>query len=89
MYVKTSKSDVSIETITNWETEFCDEPIDFYVVENDDVEEIILDFIMYKEVDILTMLTYKRGFFEGIFNRSLTKKIAVNNEIPVLAIPIE
>lgn len=89
LYVKTSKSDVSIETITNWETEFCDEPIDFYVVENDDVEEIILDFIMYKEVDILTMLTYKRGFFEGIFNRSLTKKIAVNNEIPVLAIPIE
>lgn len=89
LYVKTSKSDVSIETITNWETEFCDEPIDFYVVENDDVEEIILDFIMYKEVDILTMLTYKRGFFEGIFNRSLTKKIAINNEIPVLAIPIE
>ena len=89
LYVKTSNSDVSKETIARWEEEFNDEPVDFYVVNNDDVETIILDFIMYKEVDILTMLTYKRGFFEGIFKPSLTKKIAINNEIPILAIPIE
>ena len=89
LYVKSSNSDVSKETIARWEEEFSDEPVDFYVVNNDDVETIILDFIMYKEVDILTMLTYKRGFFEGIFKPSLTKKIAINNEIPILAIPIE
>lgn len=89
LYVKTSKSDVTNETIARWEKEFIDEPIDFYIINSDDVQEIILDFIMYKELDILTMLTYKRGFFEGIFKPSLTKKIAINNEIPILAIPIE
>lgn len=88
LYVKTSNSDVTKETIKSWEKEFSADPIDFYVIHSDDVQEIILDFIMYKELDILTMLTYKRGFFEGLFKPSLTKKIAVNNEIPILAIPI-
>ncbi|MEC5166894.1 nucleotide-binding universal stress UspA family protein [Flavobacterium sp. PL11] len=89
LYVKTIKSDVELTTIASWETEFAAEPIDFYIVEDENVESVILDFIMYKEVDILTMLTYKRGFFEGLFSPSLTKKIAINNEIPILAIPIE
>ena len=89
LYVKTSKSDVSTEIVKQWEEEFSAEPIDFYVVEDDDVEAIIVDFVLFKEVDFLTMLPYKRGFFEGIFNPSLTKKIAINYEIPILAIPIE
>ena len=89
LYVKTSKSDVSDDTVVKWEEEFINEPIDFYVVMSEEVKETILDFIMYKEVDILTMLTYKRGFFEGIFKPSLTKKIAINNEIPILAIHID
>lgn len=89
LYVKTSSSDVEPKTIKNWEEDFADEPVEFYVVESDDVEAVILDFIMYKELDILTMLTYKRGFFDRIFNPSLTNKIAINNEIPILAIPIE
>lgn len=89
LYVKTSKSDVTKEMIAKWENEFIAEPVDFYMINSDDVKEIILDFVMYKELDVLTMLTYKRGFFEGIFNPSLTKKIAINNEIPILAIPID
>ena len=89
LYVNASNSDVSPATISSWEQEFADEPVDFYVVESNDVEAVILDFIMYKELDVLTMLTYKRGFFDRIFNPSMTKKIAINNEIPILAIPIE
>ena len=88
LYVKTSDSDVSKDTVAKWEEEFSNEPVDFYIVTSDEVKETILDFIMYKEIDVLTMLTYKRGFFEGIFKPSLTKKIAANFEIPILAIPI-
>lgn len=89
LYVKTSSSDVSKETIEKWETEFMQEPIEFFVITSDAVKETILDFILYKEIDVLTMLTYKRGFFEGIFKPSLTKKMAANFEIPILAIPID
>ncbi|MGO4822190.1 MULTISPECIES: universal stress protein [unclassified Flavobacterium] len=89
LYVKTSKSDVTKETIKKWEEEFANEPIEFFVITSDEVKETILDFILYKEIDVLTMLTYKRGFFEGIIHPSLTKKFANSFEIPILSIHIK
>lgn len=89
LYVKTSSSDVSKETIEKWETDFTQEPIEFFVITSDEVKETILDFILYKDIDVLTMLTYKRGFFEGIFKPSLTKKMATDFDIPILAIQID
>lgn len=89
LYVKTSSSDVPKETIELWEKEFINEPIEFFVILSDEIKETILDFILYKEINVLTMLTYKRGFFEGLFNPSFTKKLANNFEIPILAIPID
>jgi nucleotide-binding universal stress UspA family protein len=89
LYVKTSNSDISNATIAEWKEEYKSEPIDFYIIEDDDVQVIITDFIMYKEVDVLIMLPYKRGFFEGLFHTSLTKKLATDFEIPILSIPIK
>ncbi|KDN54160.1 universal stress protein [Flavobacterium seoulense] len=89
LYIKTDDSDVTKETIKEWENEFLNEPIEFHVVLNEEVKESILDFIMFKKVDIVVMLTYKRGFFENLFHHSLTKDCASSLDIPVLAIPIE
>jgi nucleotide-binding universal stress UspA family protein len=89
LYVKTDSSDVTKETIKAWEKEFFDEPVEFHVIFNEDIKESILDFIMFKKVDILVMLTYKRNFFENLFHHSLTKDCAAHLDIPVLAIPIE
>jgi nucleotide-binding universal stress UspA family protein len=89
LYVKTSKSDVVKETIKKWEEDFEHDPIEFFIIDSDEVKEAILDFILYQEIDILTMLTYKRSFFEGLFHPSLTKKFANNFDVPILAIPIE
>ena len=89
LYVKTSDSDVSKTTIAKWEEEFKSEPIEFFVINSDDVQATILDFIMYKDIDVLTLLPYKRGFFEGLFKPSLTKKLTTDFEIPILSIPME
>lgn len=89
LYVKTSDSDVTKATIAAWKEEYKSEPIEFFVIEDDDVQAIITDFIMYKEVDLLIMLPYKRGFFEGLFKPSLTKKLTIDFEIPILSIPVE
>jgi nucleotide-binding universal stress UspA family protein len=89
LYVKTSDSDVSKETIQKWETEFIKEPIEFFVIQSDEIKETIYDFILYKDIDVLTMLTYKRGFFEGLFKPSFTKKMVSNFDIPILAIHID
>jgi hypothetical protein len=51
------------------------------------VKETILDFILYKEIDILTMVSYK-NLFQGLFHPSLTKN-SNNFDVPILAIPME
>jgi nucleotide-binding universal stress UspA family protein len=89
IYVKTNLSDVSKETVSKWEAEFADEPIEFFVISSNDIEGTILDFILYQDIDILTMLTYKKSFFEGLFHSSLTKKFSNRFDIPILAMHIE
>ncbi len=89
LYVKTDTSDVSKETIKKWEEEFAGEPVEFTVVFSEEVKESILDFILFKDVDILAMLTYKRNFFENLFHHSLTKDCAAHWDLPILVIPIQ
>jgi nucleotide-binding universal stress UspA family protein len=89
LYVKTTDSDVSKATVEHWENEFKTDPIEFFVINSDDVQATILDFIMYKDIDVLTMLPYKKSFFERLFKPSLTKKLTTDFEIPILTIPIK
>lgn len=85
LYVKTNNSDVSETTIKHWETEFKEEPIQFSVIPSDDVKGTILDFVLFKDIDVLAMLTYKRNFFVELFSLSLTQKIVKTSGIPILA----
>lgn len=84
LYVKTSGSDVSDVTIKEWEKEFANENIEFLVLPSDNVKEVILDFILYKDIDVLTTIKHKRSFFESLFESSFTKKITKEVSIPVL-----
>ena len=85
LYVKTEDSDVSDEEIKKWETEFEGEPIVFSVIPSDDIKGTIIDFVQYKSIDMLAMITYKRNFFVELFNPSLTQKFSKTLEIPILA----
>ncbi len=89
LYVKTDASDVSKETIKEWEAEFAHDPVEFNVVFSEEVKESILDFILFKDIDMLIMLAYKHNFFKSLFHHSLTKDIAAHWDIPILAIPIQ
>ncbi|KQX04583.1 universal stress protein [Flavobacterium sp. Root420] len=84
LYVRTSDSDVSDTTFKEWEREFANDNVEFLVLPSDEVKETILDFILYKDIDILTTITHKRSFFESIFESSFTKKIAKEVSVPVL-----
>jgi nucleotide-binding universal stress UspA family protein len=84
LYVKTSKSDVADITIKEWEVEFANENVEFLVLPSDDVKETILDFILYKDIDVLTTITHKRSFFESLFDSGFTQKIAKQVSVPVL-----
>ncbi|WP_432221854.1 universal stress protein [Flavobacterium sp. TMP13] len=84
LYVKTNDSDVKDETIKEWAMEFSDEPVVFSIIPNDDVKETVLDFVLYKEIDVLAVIAYKRNFFESIMNPSFSKKIVKEVQIPIL-----
>lgn len=85
LYVKTNNSDVSEATIKHWEEEFEAEPVVFSIIPSDDVPDTILDFVLFKDIDVLAMLTYKRNFFVELFKPSLTQKFSNRLDIPVLA----
>lgn len=89
LYVKTTTSDVSIETINLWKKEYSKDPLSFYIEVNDAIKETVLNFVTNQKIDVLTMLTYKRGFFEGLFVPSYGKKEQPELDIPVLAIHSE
>lgn len=85
LYVKTKDSDVSDEKIQKWQNDFEGEPVVFSVIPSEDVKGSIIDFLQYKNIDMLAMITYKRNFFVELFNPSLTQKFSKSLEIPVLA----
>lgn len=86
LYVKNNKSDVSEITIKQWQKEFEAEPIQFTIIESDDVQGNILDFVSHKNIDVLAMHTYKRNFFVELFSPSLTQKFSNSSNIPILAL---
>ena len=84
LYVRSSDTDVADATIKEWDKEFAAENVEFLVLPSDEIKETILDFILYKDIDILTTITHKRSFFESIFESSFSKKITKEVSIPVL-----
>ncbi|HTN06836.1 universal stress protein [Agriterribacter sp.] len=50
-------------------------------------EETLQKHIDDREIDILAMVTYQRGFGDRIFNPSKTKRMSYHTKIPLLVIP--
>ncbi len=85
IYIKSPKSDVKEVVIADWKLMFSESDVTFHIIESNDVEQSILDFTEQNNTDVLAMLHYKKGFFEGLFTKSLTKKLAFHIKIPLLA----
>ncbi len=84
LYVQTPDSDVKNEVVEKWKADFKNAPIYFFIIPDDDVKATISDFIVSQEIDVLAMLTYKRSFFEELFNQSFVKKLSYQIETPLL-----
>jgi nucleotide-binding universal stress UspA family protein len=85
LYIKNPDDPEDIdERINDWKIYYKDKNIDFFNIAGDHIEQTILDFIENQKVDMLVMRTHKRGFFEGLFHRSLTKKMAYHTKVPIL-----
>jgi nucleotide-binding universal stress UspA family protein len=86
LYVKTNSSDVTEITINNWESEFVQEPVQFYVIPSEEIRNTIADFITNQGIDFLAMTTYKRNFFVELFTTHFTEKMTNESTIPILVL---
>ncbi|HRB72404.1 MULTISPECIES: universal stress protein [unclassified Flavobacterium] len=84
--VKTKNFEGDDEEIIAWKKEFEKQPVEFFIVPDDDVKQTIYDFLDNQHIDILAMVTYKRSFFEELFKQSLTQKLSYHSKIPILVL---
>jgi nucleotide-binding universal stress UspA family protein len=85
LYVQTQDSDNVTATFKEWEAQFKNEPVQFFILPSEEVKRTIEEFIDHQNIDVLTMLTYKRNFFQWMFTTSLTEKMSYHCTIPILA----
>jgi len=58
------------------------------LVTGKEFEETVELYNERNEVDIIAMITYPKGFWEKLLQKSVTRKMAFHSKIPVLAIPV-
>jgi nucleotide-binding universal stress UspA family protein len=88
LYVKTPKAHDSPLSLEFWKSAFEDEDVTFHIVESRFVEAAILNFVEKQKINMLSMLNYKRGFIMKLFNHSLTKRLAFDLKVPLLALHV-
>jgi nucleotide-binding universal stress UspA family protein len=50
-----------------------------------DVDEAIDHYISVSHADLITMFTHEPSFFDKVFDKSVTRKMAFHSKIPLLA----
>jgi nucleotide-binding universal stress UspA family protein len=55
------------------------------VIVNKNIDEAIDYYVVESKADLLTMFTHDVSFYEKLFNRSMTRKMAFHSKIPLLA----
>lgn len=59
---------------------------EFHQIAVDKIEEGIIQFVEEQQLDMLVMMPHKHGLLDRIFQGSMTKKIAMQLKVPLLAI---
>ncbi|HAR74387.1 MAG TPA: universal stress protein UspA [Flavobacteriaceae bacterium] len=71
------------QAMKDWQDQFAGDPIVFEIYHDADPVNAVLDFINEKQIDLLTVVSRNKGFFDKIFSPGFTKKIANKNITPL------
>ena len=72
-----------IPTLNHWKEYYKNEPVDFSIYTADESVDAVLEFIKDEKIDLLTVVSRNKGFFEKLFSPSFTKKILSQNAVPL------
>jgi len=69
---------------------FENEKFTFHFPKTDNIEDAFDKLSERKDVDMIALITHKRkGFFNSLLDKSLTKRVAYHTQVPLMAIPSE
>lgn len=88
LHVATEKE---LETETQLKEQLTDKVLStvkhrFTVIKNENIIDAVNDHVELKEADMLVVIPRKLGFFESLFSRSISKKLAYTSKVPLLAL---
>lgn len=72
--------------LTEWKNRFSQSFVSFHIIESNDVEGSIFDFIGEQQINILAMVRRNRNFFDRLFGSSFTKKLSYHINEPVMVL---
>jgi nucleotide-binding universal stress UspA family protein len=52
-------------------------------------EKSLQEYIEGNDIDVLVMITYKKGFWDRLLHPSHTKRMSFHTKVPLLAVPAE
>jgi nucleotide-binding universal stress UspA family protein len=88
--VKHKKELVSVEeaiTGVKLEDKLSDVEHVYYFPESDDLVDGINEFVEDKQADMVAVIPHHYNFFERLFHRSVSKKMAFHTRVPLLTLP--
>ncbi len=71
------------QVLNDWKDQFANDPVVFEIYNDADPTNAVLDFIKEKQIDLLTVVSRNKGFFDNIFSPGFTKRIANKNITPL------
>ena len=71
------------KSLQAWKDEFKEEPVEFIIEVNPEPADAVLKFIEDRNIDVLTVVSRNKGFFDKLFSPGFTKKIASKNKVPL------
>ena len=63
-----------------------DMDIEFHSIPSSDMIKDLNEFISQKDINVMVMYKPRRSFFESIFHKSYTQKMAKHTEVPLLVL---
>jgi nucleotide-binding universal stress UspA family protein len=86
IHIQTQDNEVKDVIIANWNLLFNAEKVHFNTIKSENIEDSILEFVNSRNIDLLAVAKHKRGFWDSLFHASLTKKLAMQIQIPLLVL---
>lgn len=75
------------EELERLKTYFSPGTFELATIENDDTVDGINEYTKkHRDVDIITMVPRRKNFFEKIFTKSVSKKVAYHSQVPMLTL---